>query len=88
MRSRYGLSAFGHAEGAYSDFTISEPEMVSGFTNWLVNKRLEGATQWLGRDITHHVEVKTTLGDLTEPFMMSNNQVNLVRFPITISGCG
>ena len=88
MRSRYGLSTFAYAERDHADFTISEPEVVPRITYWLICRGFERASEWLGRSITYHLEVKTTLGALTEPFMVSNNQMRLVRFTSVMSECG
>lgn len=79
MRSRRAdLSPFRGLEGEHSDFTLTSLDIAHRFTTWLVSRGFEQAQLWLGMDLKYHLEVKTTTGDLTEPFMVSNNQMRLV----------
>lgn len=73
------LPSFSGNEKTHSDFTISERDTASRFTQWLEGKGISQAKDWLNRDMTYHLEVKTTTGKLLDPFMMSNNQMRLVR---------
>ena len=77
-RSRYGLPIFSELERDYADFTVRDAHVVQGITNWLMLSGFTEADAWNGRELTYHFEVKTTTGSCEEPFMMSNNQLDLV----------
>jgi len=81
MRSRYGLERFTGREGAYSDFTIEDSNVTSRIVTWL---ETDGdPLPYTTRDAaTFHLEVKGTLGRCEEPFMLSNNQLDLVSVGI------
>ncbi|KAK3622645.1 hypothetical protein LTR56_014313 [Elasticomyces elasticus] len=77
MRSRAGLPPFRGDEGAQSDITVTDHTIATSIWRWLVSDSdSSGPT-------TIHIEVKSTVEDCTEPFMMSNNQLRLVRPALT-----
>lgn len=65
-------------EGDYADFTIVDSNAVDKFTDWLVTGGHAEAAEWKGKEITYHIEVKTTTGGCNDAFTMSNNQFDLV----------
>ncbi|KAK4892837.1 hypothetical protein LTR27_008751 [Elasticomyces elasticus] len=75
MRSQAGLSQFHGSEGAYSDFTISQGTSADDLRDWLIPSLLPPESP----GPNYHIEVKTTAGPCTDPFMMSNNQVRLAE---------
>lgn len=77
-REPYGLEEFRGSEGDFSDFTLSKPEEVDGFTEWLVESGIGQAREWGDGVSTYHLEVKTTEGPCSSPFFMSGNQLRLV----------
>ena len=79
-----GFSNFEGDESEHTDFTIEEPAVSEAFTEWLV-ARAPAVAQWQGKQMTYHIEVKTTSGDATTPFDMSNNQYHLVCFRLPIA---
>ena len=79
-----GFSIFDGDESEHADFTIADPAIADAFTEWLI-ARAPAATQWQEKKMVYHIEVKTTSGDATTPFDMSNNQYRLVCFPHPIS---
>ena len=81
LRERYGLPEFTESEGIYADFTIDDHEVSEAITNWLVDEGYAVAERFCEQSVTYHFEVKSTVGSLKEPFMMSNNQFRLVSTP-------
>ncbi|KAK5682144.1 hypothetical protein LTS10_005269 [Elasticomyces elasticus] len=75
MRSQAGLSQFHGSEGAHSDFTISQGTSADDLRDWLIPSLLPPESPGLN----YHIEVKTTTGPCTDPFMMSNIQVRLAE---------
>ncbi|KAL9093859.1 MAG: hypothetical protein Q9165_003782 [Trypethelium subeluteriae] len=78
-RSLYGLPTFSERERDYSEFTVSDSSVTQAITNWLTLSGFTEANAWDGREMTYHLEVKTTTGECNDPFMMSNNQLDLAR---------
>jgi hypothetical protein len=79
-------SQFDGAEADFADFTYKD--ITGSLTRIFLDQGITAADAWL-RDldnpITYHLEVKSTVGDCSEPFYMSNNQVEKVRLTSQLS---
>jgi hypothetical protein len=66
-------------EKDFADFTYVDS--ARALTKLLRESGLEAGESWLldlGKPITYHLEVKATTEQCSEPFYMSNNQVDKV----------
>ncbi|KAK4500371.1 hypothetical protein PRZ48_008560 [Zasmidium cellare] len=76
--SRYGLPDVDEDDESTA-FTISDPQTVQQITNHLINKEIKQANDWLGEQVTFHIDVKIISGDEDEPFLFSNEQLDMAR---------
>jgi hypothetical protein len=80
----YPNSPFVEREKDFADFTY--PDTSRKLTELLMaHGSLQNASHWLSSPITYHLEVKSTPELFSEPFYISNNQVNKVSIPICVS---
>ncbi|EMC91365.1 hypothetical protein BAUCODRAFT_152628 [Baudoinia panamericana UAMH 10762] len=79
VRMQHGHPDFEDFEGFYSDFTITNGTTCDRIAYWLGETGCEAASQWMGKDVTFHIEVKATSGRREEPFLISPNQFNQAR---------
>jgi hypothetical protein len=80
-RNEFGHPQFTELERDFADFTYIDTEKA--LTRLLIAGGYSRAEEWLStseRPITYHLEVKSTNEACEEPFFMSNNQVDMVRF--------
>ena len=77
LRRRSGYSLFEAAEGQHSSFTL--PDGQGKFTEWLVKVGHEDATGWFNSPPVYHLEVKTTAGNATSDFALTNAEFERVR---------
>jgi len=78
--AKYTDQTFDGDDSQFADFTIRD---LSGrFTDWLVERGCKQPKEWLGKNgkdsITYSIEVKATYGSRTEPFHISQNQIDMV----------
>lgn len=84
-RDDYTDSAFLMDDSKFADFTIHDK--TRKFTKWLAT-RDEQAKSWLSPEcsaVKYHLEVKSTYGPAGEAFHMSQNQIEMVRLPFSVS---
>lgn len=60
-------------------FTISNSQTVQQLTNYLLNNNLDRANDWIGEDVTFHIDVRATSGDTAEPFVFTNKQLDQAK---------
>ncbi|KAF5008934.1 hypothetical protein FDECE_4797 [Fusarium decemcellulare] len=76
LRVENGHPPFKLPEGQFSDFTyIDHSGQMKVF---LREAGLNLSTEW-SSSTTYHLEVKTTAGNCSEPFFVSQNQVNMMK---------
>ena len=84
LRAHYDLAPYKGDESACSDFTVSDFVISKQITEWLLsNNSMDGANVLKGLhgvSLTYHFEVKTTAEPRNEPFTVSANQFDLVRY--------
>lgn len=64
-------------EADYADFTFKDG--TGAFASFLYTHGHGPARAWIKAIITYHVEVKSTVGKLTDVFHLSWNQMNMAR---------
>lgn len=79
--AKYTDQTFDGDDSQFADFTIRD---LSGrFTDWLVERGCKQPKEWLGKNgkdsITYSIEVKATYGPRTEPFHISQNQIDMAK---------
>ncbi|THW02710.1 hypothetical protein D6D26_04062 [Aureobasidium pullulans] len=79
--AKYTDQTFDGDDSQFADFTIRD---LSGrFTDWLVERGCKKPKEWLGKNgkdsITYSIEVKATYGPRTEPFHISQNQIDMAK---------
>ena len=80
IRAEAGLDRFDKKEKGFSDFTYLDSSGYMREALWKAG--VEPMPNW-SNDTQFHLEVKTTLGHRNDPFHVSQNQLNMVRFEMS-----
>lgn len=76
LRVEDGHPRFTERERDFTDFTY--PDRSGHMKELLREAHVELNAEW-SNSTTYHLEVKTTIGRCSEPFFVSQNQVDMVR---------
>ncbi|RMZ01468.1 hypothetical protein D0862_06361 [Hortaea werneckii] len=81
LREEHGFPAFSGVEAYHADFTvITNYQVCQRISNYLIKEGVVSGEMLAGRKVTaYHIEVKATTGRCSEPFSMSDAQLDLAR---------
>ncbi|KAI7658189.1 hypothetical protein KC319_g9307, partial [Hortaea werneckii] len=80
-REEHGFPAFSGVEADHADFTVTDYQVCQRISNYLINEGVVDRENFAGRKVTaYHIEVKATMGRCSEPFSLSDAQLDLARY--------
>ncbi|GAB1739090.1 hypothetical protein NU219Hw_g3847t1 [Hortaea werneckii] len=80
LREEHGFPAFSGVEAYHADFTVTNYQVCQRISNYLIKEGVVSGEMLAGRKVTaYHIEVKATTGRCSEPFSMSDSQLDLAR---------
>ncbi|RMY05763.1 hypothetical protein D0868_06234 [Hortaea werneckii] len=79
LRGEHGFPAFSGVEADHADFTVTNYQVCQRISNYLINEGVVSKEVLAGCKVTaYHIEVKATTGRCSEPFSLSDAQLDLV----------
>ncbi|KAI7498789.1 hypothetical protein KC357_g297 [Hortaea werneckii] len=79
LRERHGFPAFSGNEAYHADFTVTNYQVCQRISIFLLNEGVVSKEFFAGCKVTaYHIEVKATTGRCSEPFSLSDAQLDIV----------
>ncbi|KAI7192285.1 hypothetical protein KC363_g3397 [Hortaea werneckii] len=80
LREGHGFPAFSGNEAYHADFTVTNYQVCQRISNFLINESVVSKEFFAGCKVTaYHIEVKATTGRCSEPFSLSDAQLDIAR---------
>ncbi|KAI7499543.1 hypothetical protein KC367_g4397 [Hortaea werneckii] len=80
LHERHGFPAFSGNEAYHADFTVTNYQVCQRISIFLLNEGVVSKEFFAGCKVTaYHIEVKATTGRCSEPFSLSDAQLDIAR---------